>query len=136
MEEFIIFFKALSDSTRLRVLWLLGRVKTCLCVCEIMDSLNESHYNISRHLKILKYAGLISEKKEGRWVYYSLKDPISPFQASVLEAVFGLSEERFTLESERLKKRLALRKNGRCVVGVNSGQWRTLFNQSGEGSSR
>jgi len=120
MEEIVSFFKALSDKTRLRTIWLLNKANTKLCVCEIMDSLNENQYNVSRHLKPLKYAGFLKEEKEGRWVYYSMAEPKSRFQELILEAVSSLSGELFNEESERLKKRLALRKNGKCVAGMKS----------------
>ncbi len=101
MEEFVNFIKGLSDRTRLRIIWLLIKANTRLCVCEIMDSLNENQYNISRHLKSLKNAGFLKEAKEGRWVYYSLADLKNPFQQHVLDAVSSLPEEPFSEESER-----------------------------------
>ncbi len=120
MEDYVIFFKGLSDKTRLRIIWLLMKANTRLCVCEIMDSLNENQYNVSRHLKSLKNAGFLKEEKEGRWVYYSLIDLKDRFQELILEAVSSLPEELFSEESERLKKRLTLRENGKCVEGMNS----------------
>ena len=120
MEEFINFFKGLSDRTRLRTIWLLNKANTRLCVCEIMDSLNENQYNVSRHLKVLKSAGFLKEEKEGRWVYYSLINPKSRFQELILEAVSALPEESFEKISERLKERLSFRKNGKCVAGMKS----------------
>jgi len=92
-----------------------------------MDSLNESQYNVSRHLKVLKNAGLVREKKEGRWVFYSLANPVKGFQELVLQTVSSLPKELFSLESERLKKRLSLRENGKCVVGINSEEWRRIL---------
>jgi len=127
MEEFVSSFKALSDKTRLKIMWLLSKANSELCVCEIMDSLNESQYNVSRHLKVLKNAGLVREKKEGRWVFYSLANPVKGFQELVLQTVSSLPKELFSLESERLKKRLSLRENGKCVVGINSEEWRRIL---------
>jgi ArsR family transcriptional regulator len=120
MEDFVRFFKALSDKTRLKIVWLLSKVDFSLCVCEIIDSLNENQYNVSRHLRALTNAGLLREKKEGRWVYYSLISPINQFHELILKAVATLPEELFAMESERLKKRLSLRKNGKCVAGMRS----------------
>ncbi|MHC5076507.1 MAG: ArsR/SmtB family transcription factor [Planctomycetota bacterium] len=120
MEEFVSIFKGLSEKTRLRIIWLLVKANTRLCVCEIMDTLNENQYNVSRHLKSLKNAGFLKEEKEGRWVYYSLIDLKNRFQELILESVSSLPEELFSEESERLKKRLALRENGKCVEGMKS----------------
>ena len=129
MEEFVIFFKALSDRTRLRTIWLLNKANSRLCVCEIMDSLNENQYNVSRHLKALKSAGFLKEEKEGRWVYYSLIGPKNRFQELILEAVSALPEELFAEESDRLMKRLALRKNGICVAGMKNDESYKKYNQ-------
>ncbi|MGQ9632337.1 MAG: ArsR/SmtB family transcription factor [bacterium] len=129
MEEFVNAFKALSDRTRLRIIWLLARAGCDLCVCEIMDSLGESQYNVSRHLKVLRSAGLVREKKKGKWVFYSLADPANRFQGLILRAVSALPEELLSAEGERLKRRLSLRENGKCVVGVNSEEWRKVLNQ-------
>lgn len=90
MEEFTKVFKALSDKTRLRIVYLLFNSKTDLCVCEFVDSLEESQYNISRHLKILKNVGLIRERKEGRWVYYDFFKVGDTFKNAVLQAVLIL----------------------------------------------
>lgn len=94
-----------------------------------MDSLNESQYNVSRHLKVLENDGLVREKKEGRWVSYSLTKPVKGFQELVLKTVSSLPKELFSLESERLKKRLSLRENGKCVVGINSEEWLRILKQ-------
>lgn len=118
MEEYINFFKALSDKTRLRIIWLLNKANLKLCVCEIMDSLNESQYNVSRHLRILKNMGLLHEEKDGRWVYYSLITPKNQFQKLVHEAISKVQEDLFSEERKRLKKRLALREHGKCVEGI------------------
>lgn len=64
------FFKALSDEKRLRILKLL-MVKE-MCVCELMIALQLTQPNLSHHLRILENIGIISSRKEGKWVYYSL----------------------------------------------------------------
>ncbi len=119
MEEFVNVLKGLSDNSRLRTTWLLNRTNTPLCVCEIMDALTISQYNVSRHLKVLKNAGLIREKKDGRWVYYSLIKPENRFHELILKAVSSLPKELFARDEKRLKERLSLRENGKCVVGIN-----------------
>ena len=119
MEQFVNVLKGLSDNSRLRTTWLLYRTNTPLCVCEIMDALTISQYNVSRHLKVLKNAGLIREKKDGRWVYYSLIKPENRFHELILQAVSSLPKELFARDEKRLKERLSLRENGKCVVGIN-----------------
>ena len=123
MEAFVDQFKALSDKTRLKILWLLRKLKTDLCVCEIMDSLDERHCNVSRHLKILKIAGLVEERKEGRWTYFSLPEQNSHFMDLILQAVLSIPEEYCFTDTQKLKLRLSMRENERCVVGLNSEKW-------------
>ena len=65
-------FKALADTTRLRILKLLDVRE--MCVCEVMIALDLTQPTASHHLKILENAGLVKSRKEGKWVYYSLKD--------------------------------------------------------------
>jgi ArsR family transcriptional regulator len=123
MNEFVEQFKSLGDATRMKIIRLLCEAKKDLCVCEIMDALEVSHCNISRHLKILKTAGFVKEKKEGRWVHFFLADPGSPFQKNLLEAVWNMPAENFANDIERLKLRLSLREDGKCVDGLKSEKW-------------
>jgi ArsR family transcriptional regulator len=67
------FFKALSDETRLRIFKLLGVRE--MCVCEIMVALDLTQPTASHHLRILENAGLVKDRKEGKWVFYSIAQP-------------------------------------------------------------
>ena len=67
------FFKALADETRLRILKLL-EVRE-MCVCEVMVALNLTQPTASHHLGILENVGLVKDRKEGKWVFYSIADP-------------------------------------------------------------
>lgn len=127
MKEFVNFFKALSDRTRLRIINILKKARSSLCVCEIMDSLKESQYNVSRHLKVLKSAGLVKERKEGRWVVYSLSSSKNKFHKIILEAVSAIPEGLFSDDFERLEKRISLRKEGKCIIGMNSEEWKRIL---------
>jgi len=129
MRIYTYIFKTLSDRTRLRILRLLTEAKGGLCVCEIMDSLNEAQYNVSRHLRELEKAGLVTESKEGRWVSYSLARTKDQFQKLVLRAISSIPRGMFDLDEVRMKKRLALRESGRCVVGMKSREWRKIISQ-------
>jgi ArsR family transcriptional regulator len=70
MEKILDVFKALSDETRLRILNLLHEQE--LCVCNIMETLQISQSKASRHLIYLKNAGLVTDRKQAQWAYYSL----------------------------------------------------------------
>ena len=63
-------FQALSDEKRLRILSLLGSGEHC--VCELTDALDLPQSLLSFHLKTLRDAGLVTDRREGRWVYYAL----------------------------------------------------------------
>jgi len=67
------FFKALADTTRLRILGLLTVRE--MCVCEVMVALDLTQPTASHHLRILENVGLVKDRKEGKWVFYALHDP-------------------------------------------------------------
>jgi len=78
-------FHALSDETRLEIVQLLSHGERC--VCELQNVLDAAQSRLSFHLKTLKDAGLVSDRREGRWVYYALNrealDDIADFASGV-----------------------------------------------------
>jgi ArsR family transcriptional regulator len=72
VEDTTRLFKALSDETRIRIIKLLQH-RDRLCVCEIMQALDITQTRASRNLGILRSAGLVTSRKSGLWVEYSLK---------------------------------------------------------------
>ncbi len=70
MQDLTNIFKALSEETRLRILKLLERGE--LCVCDIVAALDMVQPKVSFHLNVLKEAGFLKDRKEGRWTHYSL----------------------------------------------------------------
>jgi ArsR family transcriptional regulator len=64
------WFHALSDPTRLGIVMRLTGGERC--VCELTDALDAAQSRLSFHLRVLKDAGLISDRRDGRWVHYSL----------------------------------------------------------------
>lgn len=71
-ERPIELFHALSDETRLEIVELLRKGERC--VCELTDTLDAAQSRLSFHLRVLKDAGIVRDRKDGRWVYYEL-DP-------------------------------------------------------------
>ena len=63
-------FHALSDPTRLSILERLRFGERC--VCDLTDALDAAQSRLSFHLKVLKEAGLVTDRKDGRWMYYTL----------------------------------------------------------------
>lgn len=129
IDDLVSLFKALSDKTRLRIMYLLATSQTGVCVCEIMDALSENQYNVSRHLKVLKSVGLVQEKRLGRWANYALVKPENQLQKLCIAIVSNLPKELFALDALRLEKRLSLRVNGKCVIGVKSPEWQKIVAQ-------
>ena len=66
-------FKALADSIRLRILGLLSSRE--MCVCEVMVALDLTQPTASHHLRILENVGLVKDRREGKWVFYSKAKP-------------------------------------------------------------
>jgi ArsR family transcriptional regulator len=87
-------FKALADKTRLRtVVLLVGRGE--LCVCELTEALGVSQPKMSRHLATLREAGVVSDRKEGLWVFYGLAPSLPAWAREVLErTTAGVSSEQ------------------------------------------
>jgi ArsR family transcriptional regulator len=77
-------FHALSDEIRLDVVGLLLHGERC--VCDLMDELEMAQSRLSWHLKTLSDAGIISGRKEGRWVYYSLNANAIAEARTILES--------------------------------------------------
>ncbi len=73
MKEELNLFKALSDETRLRIMVLLSERE--LCVCQLEWALGLTQAKVSRHLMVLKNAGLVQDRRKGLWIFYSLCKP-------------------------------------------------------------
>lgn len=96
MKKLQTLFKALSDQTRLRILSILNEEE--LCVCDIASTLEMTQPNISFHLNMLKSAGLIKDRKEGRWIHYSL-DESDMFRRFLL---FGIFEQMSIIPKDKI----------------------------------
>lgn len=70
LERAATLFHALSDVTRLKALEMLKEGERC--VCELQDQLDAAQSRLSFHLKVLKDSGLVRDRREGRWSYYSV----------------------------------------------------------------
>lgn len=100
----IKLFKALGDENRLRLVNILMYAELCVCEIEVMLELNQS--NISRHLKKLKDAGIISASKDAQWIHYKLSDDFENENSLLneyLEDEFGKNEV-FAKDIERYNR--------------------------------
>ena len=98
MQDLLNVFKALSDETRLRVIKLLENGE--LCVCDIFTALDMSQPKVSFHLNVLKEAGLLKDRKQGRWTHYSIDDS-DFFRRSLLLSVFERIPNEAVAEDRR-----------------------------------
>lgn len=78
------FYKSLADDTRLRCLLLITQYRE-LCVCELTEALNETQPKISRHLAQLRKNGILSDRRQGQWVFYQLHPELPNWSKSVLQ---------------------------------------------------
>jgi ArsR family transcriptional regulator len=77
-------FAALADRTRLRLLNLMNGRE--VCVCYFVEILKQSQPKISRHLAYLRNAGIVSARREGKWMHYSIERPTDAGAAAILDA--------------------------------------------------
>jgi ArsR family transcriptional regulator len=103
-------FKALADSTRLRILGLLltGEV----CVCHIHESLKIPQPRASRHLAYLRRAGLVETRRDGLWIHYRLANLSDPVLRTVAEAVRHALTHMDTVHKDAAR---LSRKTGCCL---------------------
>ena len=83
LERLSARMQALSDENRLRIINLLA-ARPELCVCDIQSVLNMTQTKVSRHLTILKNAGFVLSRREGRWMYYALRRE-NPFTTALYD---------------------------------------------------
>ncbi len=85
--DLVRLFAALADPTRLRLLNLMdGRE---VCVCYFVEILKQSQPKISRHLAYLRNAGIVSARREGKWMHYRIERAEDEGAASILDATLG-----------------------------------------------
>lgn len=96
-------FKALSDETRLRILNLLTLQE--ICVCEIMEVLDLTQPNASKHLNKLKDSNIILCRKEGKWNYYRLNEDFTGQNKTLYEYLFSqwAKDRQYTNDLQKLK---------------------------------
>jgi ArsR family transcriptional regulator, arsenate/arsenite/antimonite-responsive transcriptional repressor len=78
----VALFHALSDETRLSILELLRDGERC--VCELTDALDVAQSRLSFHLRVLRDAGLVSDRRDGRWIYYTAERAVFAEAESLL----------------------------------------------------
>jgi ArsR family transcriptional regulator len=100
LEALTSVYAALADSTRLRILSLLGDGE--ICVCHIHASLDVPQPTASRHLAYLRKSGLVEARREGIWMHYRLAPQANPVVAAVVQAALhALTHTDISAKDER-----------------------------------
>ena len=90
-----LLFAALADRTRLRLLNLMNGRE--VCVCYFVEILQQSQPKVSRHLAYLRRAGIVSARREGKWMHYKIVSPAHPGGARILrETLAALATDKDT----------------------------------------
>lgn len=95
-------FKCLADETRLRMVLLIEREQE-LCVCELTCAIEESQPKISRHLALLRSAGLLADRRQGQWVYYRLHPQLPSWVMQILSVTEEANRSWLSAQVGRLK---------------------------------
>lgn len=95
------FFQALGDNTRLRLLNLMGEQE--VCVCYFVEILGAPQPKISRHLAYLRDAGIVSGRREGKWMHYRIVMPPHIGASQVLRQTLDSLKEDKTMQADRAR---------------------------------
>lgn len=94
------YFKALSDPIRLRLVVLIAWAGE-VCVCKLSQALEEPDFKISRHLKVLRSAGIVTARREGTWMHYSLTEPRHSLESCMQECFRECLNDNETVKADR-----------------------------------
>lgn len=93
------FFQALGDNTRLRLLNLMADQE--ICVCYLVEILEQGQPKISRHLAYLRNAGIVEARRDGKWMHYRIVMPPNIGAAQVLRQTLSWLREERTMQVDR-----------------------------------
>jgi ArsR family transcriptional regulator, arsenate/arsenite/antimonite-responsive transcriptional repressor len=96
--DLVRLFAALADPTRLRLLNLMAGRE--VCVCYFVAILKKGQPKISRHLAYLRNAGIVTARREGKWMHYSIQRPDDAAASSVLDTVLTNLAEKPEMQAD------------------------------------
>jgi ArsR family transcriptional regulator len=96
-----LLFKALADTTRLRLINLIGEDE--VCVCFFVEVLKINQPKISRHLAYLRRAGVVAARRDGKWMHYRLVEPPDPHAANIFREVRSALAEDSAMKGDRTR---------------------------------
>lgn len=95
------FFQALGDNTRLRLLNLMGDQE--ICVCYFVEILGQSQPKISRHLAYLRNAGIVTTRRDGKWMHYRIVMPPNEGAAKLLQQTLAWLKEERSMQADHTR---------------------------------
>lgn len=98
LKEMENLFLALADKTRLRLLNLMREDE--ICVCFFTEALGESQPKVSRHLSYLRNAGIVSARRDGKWIHYRIEQPKNSFAAQILRGTLQWLASQVEMEND------------------------------------
>src|SRR6266403_563846 len=99
--EMEFLFRALADRTRLRLLNLMGDDE--VCVCFLVEALGVTQPKVSRHLAYMRRAGIVTARREGKWIHYRLTEPSDEHAARIFREVRASLSEHPEFQRDREK---------------------------------
>lgn len=96
-----LFFQALGDNTRLRLLNLMGDRE--ICVCYFVEILGQGQPKISRHLAYLRRAGIVEARRDGKWMHYRIVMPPNIGATQVLRQTLAWLKEDRAMQADRAR---------------------------------
>jgi ArsR family transcriptional regulator len=112
--EASLLFEALADDTRRRILILLLEREE-LCVCDLYSALELTQPKVSRHLALLREAGLVAVRRQGTWMHYRLAPDLPLWRAKILQQMADGLALTETVRSDRRRLRQFLESKARCA---------------------
>lgn len=123
MRDLIKALKALSDPNRMRIMKMLQRRE--MCVCQLAEVLGISQPSVSRHMRVLLEADLVSSRREGTWIHYLWNPHPSSYATDLLQRVEkwleqdphieALIQKAATVDPKRICRRPSRRSAGRTI---------------------
>jgi ArsR family transcriptional regulator len=98
-DDELLFFRALADYTRLRLLNLMGETEICVCFFVAVLGINQP--KISRHLAYLRRARVVEARREGKWMHYRIVEPPAPHAARIFREVRAWLKEDEDMQRDR-----------------------------------
>ena len=119
LKDLVKVAKSLSYPNRVRIVEALREGE--LCVCELCDALGLSQSTLSTHLQVIRSAGIVRSRKEGKWSYYALTpEAVTVINQWLHSFRTGIRRDAVLIrDRKRLRQRLQLRQSGVCCVGFS-----------------